>query len=58
MSKTEVDTVALEFICLDFLGTAKAADLPTLLGSSGLEATLEAFEQAFPEVELTVGVPE
>ena len=58
MSKTEVDTVALEFICLDFLGTAKAADLPTLLGNSGLEATLEAFEQAFPEVELTVGVPE
>jgi uncharacterized protein YdaT len=58
MAETKVDTVALEFICLDFLGGqgGKSKGLLDLLSDAGLEASLEAFEKAFPDANLTVEV--
>lgn len=54
-----VDTVALEFIMLDYLGGNTAtASLPGQLQKAGLEAALQAFEKAFPNVDLTANVEE
>lgn len=62
VAKTEVDSVALEFICIDFLGgSAKAKSAPSLakmLAKVSLEEALEAFSEAFPDVSLEVTVPE
>lgn len=54
-SGTNVDTVALEFICLDFLGGSSTAQK---LKSMGLEAALEAIEKAFPNIGIEVTLPD
>ena len=53
---TAVATVALEYICLDFLGSSKAS-LTEQLKQVGLDKAIEAFQAAFPEAELTLGLP-
>ncbi len=53
---TTVATVALEYICLDFLGSSKAS-LAEQLKQVGLDKAIEAFQAAFPEAELTLGLP-
>lgn len=63
---TDVDTVALEHVCLDFANNAddepeaKTAGAPAdpvnWMQSVGWEKTLEFLEQAFPTLELTVNV--
>ena len=69
IAQTEVDTVALEYICLDYLNgfqgkAAPAQDLKTLFagilekhdgdGEAALGEIFKAFEQVFPKVNLTV----
>lgn len=54
-SGTTVDTAALEFICLDFLGGQSMADR---LKKMGLEAALEAVEKAFPNTNISVELEE
>ena len=50
-SGTDIDTVALEFICLDYLGgNAKGQPLSDTLKDAGLEKSVEAFNTAFPEL--------
>lgn len=57
-ASTPHDTVALEFICLDYLGAApKALPLVDMLKKAELDAALQAFADAFPEVQLTAEVP-
>jgi len=51
MAKTTVDTVALEFICLDFNGGADS--VAKILAKLTLEQALEAFSEAFPNASLT-----
>jgi hypothetical protein len=63
---TDVATVALEFICIDYLngapkaGKAQAKHKPIgeTMKELGLEKTLEEFEKIFPDVELEVSIPE
>ena len=50
-----VDTAALEFICLDYLG---GQSLPQKLKSIGIEAALEALEKAFPNANIEVEITE
>jgi hypothetical protein len=65
-SGTAVDTVALDFICLDFLaGNAKASGkaqgLPSLaeqIKAAGVEEAFAAIEAAFPNVVVNVELPE
>lgn len=52
-SGTSVDTAALEFICLDFLG---GQTMSQRLQSMGLEAALEALEKAFPNTTISVEI--
>ena len=54
-SGTTVDTAALEFICLDYLG---GQSLPQKLKSIGIEAALEALEKAFPNANIEVEITE
>lgn len=69
IAQTEVDTVALEYICLDYLNgfqgkPAPAGDLKSLFagilekhdgdGEAALGEIFKAFEQVFPKVNLTV----
>lgn len=54
-SGTQVDTAALEFICLDYLG---AQSLAEKLQAMGIEKALEAVEKAFPKAEISVALPE
>ena len=56
VSTTTVDTAALEFICLDFLGgNAKAtAPLHEQLKQLGIEKAVEAFNEAFPDTQLAL----
>jgi hypothetical protein len=54
-SGTTVDTAALEFICLDFLGGQSMAQK---LSKIGLEGALEALEKAFPGTNFSVELPE
>jgi hypothetical protein len=59
ISGTEVDTVALEKICMDFLGTpAKPLDLVATMKKMGYEKALEAVGEAFPDINISVEVPE
>ncbi len=55
---TAFDTVALEYICLDYLGgpAKSTADVPGQLQKIGLDEALKAFEAAFPNVSLTAEV--
>lgn len=59
---TQVDTVALEHICLDFLGgQSKLAKVPTLeelMKGKSAEEVLMAFGEIFPEVELSATLPD
>ena len=58
-TKTEYDTVALEMICLDYLGgTGTSATVAGRLQKMGLEDALKAFEEAYPNVNLTAEVNE
>lgn len=61
-SGTDVDSVALEHICLDFLGgTSKLATpktLAELMKGKSAEEVLEAFGTVFPDVELSAEIPE
>ena len=51
---TTVDTVALEYVCLDFLGgTQTASTLSGKLQALGIDEALKAFELAFPNWSLT-----
>ena len=54
-SGTTVDTAALEFICLDYLG---GQSLPKKLKSIGIEAALEALDKAFPNANIEVEITE
>lgn len=59
---TDVDTVALEHICLDFLGgQSKLAKVPTLeelMKGKSAEEVLLAFGEVFPDVEISATLPE
>lgn len=59
---TDVDSVALEHICLDFLGgdhkLAKVPSLVEFMKSKSVEEVLEAFGQVFPDVEIEATLPE
>lgn len=54
---TEVDTVALEAICIDYLGGSSklkaVPSLKSLMEGKSVEEVLEAVAEAFPQVELT-----
>lgn len=54
-SGTQVDTAALEFVCLDYLGGQSVAQK---LKQMGLTAALSALEAAFPSTSITVDVGE
>lgn len=56
---TEHDSVALEYICIDFLGgAAKQPVLKDLMQTKSVEEVLSALQEAFPTLTLEVGVPE
>ena len=62
---TEYDTVALEGICIQYMeGTlgkktkGKAPSMKDLMAKAGVEEVLEVFEECFPNVDLTVEMPE
>lgn len=59
---TSVDTVALEHICLDFLGgqskLAKQPSLQEMMQGKSAEEVLLAFGEVFPDVELSATLPE
>ncbi|MEY9560515.1 hypothetical protein [Sinorhizobium fredii] len=54
-SGTTVDTVALEYICLEYLG---GQTLEKKLQSMGIEAALAAVEKAFPNAAIEVALTE
>jgi hypothetical protein len=57
IASTTFDTVALDFICLDYLGgTGTHASVAGQLQNLGIDAALKAFEEAFPNVALTAEV--
>lgn len=58
---TTVSTVALEYIALDYLGGSKLKQVPTLhemMVSRDLNDVLSELGKAFPDISLTVTVPE
>lgn len=62
VSGTPVDTVALEHICLDYMGgapkVASQPDMKAMMKTMGYEKVLDVFGEVFPEVSLTAEVPE
>jgi hypothetical protein len=57
---TEVDTVALEHIALDFLAGTKLKNVPTLkelMSTKSAEEVLEVFGEVFPDVTLEATLP-
>lgn len=52
--KTSVDTVALELICMDYLG---GVTIDQKLKAMGLEAAAHALAKAFPDANIDVGLP-
>jgi hypothetical protein len=58
MAGTSVDTVALDFICIDFLGGSKALPLKDQMVKVGIEQTLEQLQAAFPTHNFQVEAPE
>jgi hypothetical protein len=56
-SGTDVDTAALEFICLDFLG-GNFEGTSSVLAQIGMDKALEAFAQAFPDAKLALEMDE
>lgn len=61
-SGTEIDSVALEFICLDFLSGSKKAgpvkSFKELMAGKTAEEVLEIFGAVFPDIELEASIPE
>ena len=57
LGNTNTATVALEYICLDFMGSSKAS-LVEQLKQVGLDAALVAFNAAFPDASLSLALPE
>jgi len=58
-SGTDVDTVALEHICLDFLGGTKVGQsLAELMKGKTAEEVLGVFGEVFPDVEIEATIPE
>lgn len=61
-SGTDVDTVALENICLDYLSSEsklkKAPSLREAMQGKSLEEVLEALDKVFPNVNITVELPD
>jgi hypothetical protein len=64
-AETEYDSVALEYICLDYLNNGQSAgagsgaiELTSAFKALGYESVLKVFEEVWPEVELEVTVPE
>lgn len=57
-SKTDVDSVAFEYICLDFLGSKKSKPVPLhlQLKKVGIEEALAALTKAFPDTDFSVDV--
>lgn len=57
---TDADNVALEGICIGYLGgtTALPSDLVTSLKELGVEASVALFNEAFPDQPLTLDVTE
>ena len=55
ISGTAVDTAALEFVCLDFLG---GQSLVEKFKSMGIEAVLGSVEKAFPNAKIDVELTE
>ena len=51
-ASTQVATVALEFICLDYLGTAPTKKPVDMLKGLGLEGAVALFNEAFPDSPL------
>jgi len=56
-ANTKVATVALEYICIDFLGNSKAS-LVAQLQQVGLDKAIEAINAAFPDATLALEMPE
>lgn len=50
---SEVDTVALEHICMDYLSGGNT-DLKALLEKVGIDKAIEAFNEAFPDQQLSL----
>jgi hypothetical protein len=50
---TDVDTVALQHICLDFMG-GHLEGTASVLAQIGMEKALEAFAEAFPSANLSL----
>lgn len=58
---TTVSTVALEYIALDFLGGSTKVAAPSLVDQmkgKSIQEVLDALQTVFPDVDLTVTVPE
>lgn len=59
---TDSDAVAIEHICLDFLGgSSKLAKIPTikeLMKGKSAEEVLGVFGEVFPDVEISASLPE
>jgi hypothetical protein len=55
---TTVSTVALEYVCMDYLGATKSAPLKDQLVKAGLEGAVEALSEAFPDANIKIEVPE
>jgi hypothetical protein len=61
---TEFDTVALENICALYLGgnmgtiPSTGADIESVMSAIGWEASIQAFGKLFPQIDISVSVPE
>ena len=54
---TTYDTVALEHICIDYMGApTKQIDPVALMQKLGLKPTVEAINAAFPDVNISIEV--
>ena len=59
ISGTKVDVKALEYICMEFISTANPSTVQQLshsLKKLGVDDSLKAFDAAFPDCDLTVGI--
>jgi hypothetical protein len=57
VGNTTVATQALEYICLDFMGSSKASIMEQLK-QVGIDKAIEAFGEAFPDASLSLVLPE
>jgi hypothetical protein len=58
-ANTQYDTAALEYICLDFMGSKPAPQLSVVdwMKHVGIDAAVKAFKAAFPDVEIAIQMP-